>query len=80
MWSAICCFLRIWRFPAQFQDEVLSVKYQGHSIKDVLGMSVEEALAVFALHPRITKVLELLEEVGLGYLELGQTLPTLSGG
>lgn len=64
----------------QFQDEVLSVKYQGHSIKDVLGMSVEETLAVFALHPRITKVLELLEEVGLGYLELGQTLTTLSGG
>jgi excinuclease ABC subunit A len=64
----------------QFIDEVLSVKYKGHSIKDVLQMSVEDALHTFNNHPKVLKVLKLLEDVGLGYLELGQTLTTLSGG
>ena len=64
----------------QFNDEVLAVQYHGNSIKDVLRMSVEEALVAFADHPRIERVLRLLQDVGLGYLELGQTLTTLSGG
>ena len=64
----------------QFNDTVLSVKYKGYSIKDVLGMSVEEALPIFDNHPKILKILKLLKDVGLGYLELGQTLTTLSGG
>lgn len=64
----------------QFDDVVLSVKYKGHSIKDVLRMSIEEALVTFDNHPKILKILKLLKEVGLGYLELGQTLTTLSGG
>jgi excinuclease ABC subunit A len=64
----------------QFNDEVLSVKYNGYSIKDVLRMSVEEALNIFHNYPKIHQILKLLEEVGLGYLELGQTLTTLSGG
>jgi excinuclease ABC subunit A len=64
----------------QFNDEVLSVKYKGYSIKDVLKMSVEDASDVFADYPRILKILKLLADVGLGYLELGQTLTTLSGG
>lgn len=64
----------------QFSDEVLVVRYQDLSIKDVLRLSVEEALPVFADYPKITRILGLLQEVGLGYLELGQTLTTLSGG
>lgn len=64
----------------QFNDEVLSVKYAGHTIKDILRMSVEEALCTFQGHPKIERVLRLLYDVGLGYLELGQTLTTLSGG
>ncbi len=64
----------------QFNDEVLSVKHKGYSIKDVLRMSVEDALNVFTDYPKIIKILKLLGDVGLGYLELGQTLTTLSGG
>jgi len=64
----------------QFNDTVLSVKYQGCSIKEILSLAVEEALAVFQAHPKIRRYLELLQAVGLGYLELGQTLTTLSGG
>lgn len=64
----------------QFNDTVLSVKYKGYSIKDILKMSVEDTLNVFNDQPKIVKVLKLLEDVGLGYLELGQTLTTLSGG
>ena len=64
----------------QFNDEVLSVKYKGYSIKDVLRMSVEDALDVFNNHLKVLKILKLLVDVGLGYLELGQTLTTLSGG
>jgi excinuclease ABC subunit A len=59
---------------------VLSVQYKGYSIKDVLGTPVEDALHIFSSHPGIVKILELLKDVGLGYLELGQTLTTLSGG
>lgn len=64
----------------QFNDDVLSVKYNGNSIKDVLGMSIEDAIIAFDNYPKIIKVLNLLKDVGLGYLELGQTLTTLSGG
>jgi excinuclease ABC subunit A len=64
----------------QFNDEVLSVKYKGNSIKDILKMSVEDALSTFQIYPKIEKILTLLLDVGLGYLELGQTLTTLSGG
>jgi excinuclease ABC subunit A len=64
----------------QFSDEVLAVKYHGHSIKDILRLSVEEALPVFAGHHKIERILSLLQDVGLGYLELGQSLTTLSGG
>ncbi|MEL7565628.1 MAG: excinuclease ABC subunit UvrA [Dehalobacterium sp.] len=64
----------------QFNDEVLSVKYKGHSIKEVLKMPVEDALYTFSGYPKIERILKLLQEVGLGYLELGQTLTILSGG
>lgn len=64
----------------QFNSKVLSVKYKNHSIKDVLELSVEEAVDLFADKPRIIRILKLLLDVGLGYLGLGQTLTTLSGG
>ena len=64
----------------QFKDSVLSVKFRGHSIKDVLNLSIEEAISLFADQPKIIKILSLLQDVGLGYLSLGQTLTTLSGG
>lgn len=64
----------------QFNKEVLSVKYSGYSIKDILQMPVEEALSIFHKHPKTERILNLLTDVGLGYLELGQSLTTLSGG
>lgn len=64
----------------QFNDTILSVRYHGRSIKEVLNLSVEEAVDFFADQLRIIRILKLLLEVGLGYLELGQTLTTLSGG
>lgn len=64
----------------QFNDQVLAVKYKGCSIKDVLNLSVEEAVDFFDDQPKITRILKLLQDVGLGYLGLGQTLTTLSGG
>lgn len=64
----------------QFNDDVLSVKYRGYSIKDILQMSIEEALSIFNDYPKIVKILKLLQDVGLDYLELGQPLTTLSGG
>ncbi|PTQ80644.1 excinuclease ABC subunit A [Trichococcus patagoniensis] len=64
----------------RFKDEVLSVTYRGHSITAVLGLSVEEGAELFADSPKISGILNLLQEVGLGYLELGQTTTTLSGG
>lgn len=65
---------------SRFSEEVLAVKYKGLSIKDVLDLSVEEAAEVFSGHKSILAVLNLLTEVGLQYLQLGQTLTTLSGG
>ncbi len=56
------------------------MKYKLKSISDVLDMSVEEGAAFFANVPTIARKLRLLEEVGLGYVKLGQPAPTLSGG
>ncbi len=64
----------------QFNDLVLSVDYKGYNIKGILRMQINEAITLFDEYPKILKILKLLEEVGLGYLELGQTLTTLSGG
>lgn len=64
----------------RYNRETLEVRYRGHSIADVLDLSVAEAMELFAKHPRIVNKLSTLDEVGLGYLRLGQAAPTLSGG
>lgn len=64
----------------RFNDSVLAVNYKGLSVQNVLQLSAQEAADFFAPHPKITRILNLLLEAGLGYLELGQTLTTLSGG
>jgi excinuclease ABC subunit A len=65
---------------ARFAAETMMVHYKGKSIADCLAMSVDEAAGFFTAHARIRRPLELLREVGLGYLTLGQQSPTLSGG
>ncbi len=64
----------------RFRHDTLDVRYRGHSIADVLAMSIEEANELFRDHPKIARVLSMLIEVGLGYLQLGQPSTTLSGG
>ena len=64
----------------RFKPEVLDVKYRGKSIHDVLSMTVREAMHHFAGAPKVADKLRMLEEVGLGYLRLGQSATTLSGG
>ncbi len=64
----------------RYKTSLLEVKYKGKSIFDVLGMTVREAVTFFAGHPKIVDKLAVLDEVGLGYLRLGQSATTLSGG
>lgn len=64
----------------RFTDQTLEVEFKGKNIADVLDLSVEEALLVFDGVPRIKAVLETLYDVGLGYIRLGQSATTLSGG
>ncbi|QAT18026.1 excinuclease ABC subunit A [Candidatus Velamenicoccus archaeovorus] len=64
----------------RFNEATLEVKYKGYSIAQVLDMSVEEALRLFENIPRIKDTLQTLYDVGLGYIQLGQSATTLSGG
>jgi len=65
---------------ARFNADTLAVKLRGKSVGEVLAMNVEEAAGFFSAHASIHRCLQLLQDVGLGYLTLGQQSPTLSGG
>ena len=64
----------------RYNRDTLEVTFKGHSIADVLAMSVEESVHFFEHQPRIRRILDTLYDVGLGYVRLGQPAPTLSGG
>ncbi len=64
----------------RYNRDTLEVTFKGHSIADVLEMSIEEAVHFFENQPRISRILGTLYDVGLGYIRLGQPAPTLSGG
>jgi len=64
----------------RYNRETLEVKYKGHSIAEILDMTVEQGIEVFRNVPRIFNILRTLDEVGLGYIRLGQSSTTLSGG
>jgi len=65
---------------ARYDEETLAVRFLDHTIAEVLALPVAEARPLFSAFPKIARVLDVLDEVGLGYLELGQPSPTLSGG
>ena len=64
----------------RYNDETLSVRYKGKSIADVLDMTINEAVKYFENYPKIIRKIKTLQEVGLGYIKLGQSSTTLSGG
>ncbi|MEN8243921.1 MAG: excinuclease ABC subunit UvrA [Thermodesulfobacteriota bacterium] len=64
----------------RFNQATLEVQYKGHTIADVLNLSVHQARDLFARHPKITSILNTLMDVGLSYIKLGQSATTLSGG
>ena len=65
---------------ARFNEETLRVRFKGKNIAEVLDMPVEEALVFFKDIPNVARTLQVLNEVGLGYIKIGQSAPTLSGG
>ena len=64
----------------RYNSDTLNIKYKGKNIADVLDMRVTEALSFFENVPKIKRKLQVIEDVGLGYIKLGQSAPTLSGG
>ncbi len=64
----------------RYNPDTLQVQFKWKNISEVLGMTIEDALVFFEKFPRIERVLRVLQDVGLGYITLGQSAPTLSGG
>lgn len=64
----------------RYNHETLQIKYRGKSVADVLAMTIDEAVSFFENHPKIYDKLKTIQDVGLGYIKLGQSAPTLSGG
>ncbi|MCK5777060.1 MAG: excinuclease ABC subunit A, partial [Bacteroidales bacterium] len=64
----------------RYKKEILEVYFQAYNINDTLNLSCEQALSVFKSYPQIQKKLQVLNDVGLGYIKLGQATSTLSGG
>ena len=64
----------------RYKDHILDVHFNKHNINDILNLSIGQALSVFNDYPNIRHILNTLEEIGLGYLKLGQATSTLSGG
>jgi excinuclease ABC subunit A len=64
----------------RYNRETLEIYYKGKNISDVLNMTITEALTFFDAHPRIKRIIETLDSVGLGYLKIGQSSTTISGG
>ena len=64
----------------RYDQQTLTVRYKGHSITDVLGLSIDECAEIFANHRKLGRILRTLQDVGLGYMKIGQTAPTMSGG
>lgn len=64
----------------RYSEQTLSVRYKGRSIADVLDMSVDDCLELFKNHKKLRRILQTLVDVGLGYMKIGQTATTMSGG
>jgi excinuclease ABC subunit A len=64
----------------RFRPQVLEVRYRGRNVDEILDLTVREALSFFGSAPKVTRRLQVLDEIGLGYLRLGQPATTLSGG
>ena len=64
----------------RYKPEILEIRYKDKTISDVLNMTVSEALDLFKSHTNISKILKILDKIGMGYITLGQPAPTLSGG
>lgn len=64
----------------RYNDATLSIRFKGYSICDILELSIDECASIFAVHPTVARGLKTLQDVGLGYMKLGQRATTLSGG
>ncbi|NVB41560.1 excinuclease ABC subunit UvrA [Pseudenhygromyxa sp. WMMC2535] len=64
----------------RYNQQTLAVRYRGHTITEVLDLSIDECAELFANHRKLSRILRTLQDVGLGYMKIGQTATTMSGG
>src|SRR5262249_27866102 len=64
----------------RYNAQTLSIRFKGYNIAEILDLSVDECIKVFEHHVALRRILQTLAEVGLGYMKIGQTAPTMSGG